>query len=233
MSGPPYPRYAPGASPGGNALARPPVGSSGSSFIIGSSPIGDITVFDVWTTVISQYANSPILTGIITAFAAAMDATEDLDNFFDLVMNVYTAQGYGLDVWGRIVGAPRTIPVAVIGIGPTFGFQESGGDWQPFGQGTFSSGGGTVTTNATLTDAQYLPLVLAKARTNIWDGSIPGFNEILLQLFSGRGTPYVQDNGNMSITIHMPFTPTALDLAVINSGVLPQPAGVVINVVSP
>ena len=223
MTGPPYPRYAPGAAPGQNAIG---------GFVIGSSPIGDIPFFDVWTTVLSQYANSPILTGIITAFAAAMDATQDFDNFFDLIFNVVTAQGYGLDVWGRIVGAPRTLPIAG-GPGPAaFGFQEPGNDWVGFGQAPFTSGSST-TTNVTLTDAQYRPLVLAKAMTNVWDGSIPGFNKILLALFAGRGTPSITDNGNMSITIALPFVPTSLDTAVINSGVLPQPAGVVINVSHP
>jgi hypothetical protein len=215
MSGPTYP---PGPSPGSNQIGQ---------FQIGVSPIGDITVFNPWVSIISQYANSPILTGIILSFAAAMDPTEDFENFFDLMMNVLTAQGYGLSVWGRIVNAPRTLPVSVMGQ-PTFGFQEPGNDWVGFGQAPFFSGS-SPTQNVTLTDSQYRPLVLAKAATNIWPGSIPAYNAILLMLFQGRGTPYVRDNGNMSITLVFPFALTALDLAVINSGVLPLPTGVVIG----
>lgn len=223
MTGPPYPRYAPGASPGGNAIG---------SFVIGSSPIGDVTVFDPWTTIISQYANSPILTGIITSFAAAMDATDDIQSFFDLMLNVLTAQGYGLDCWGRIVQAPRTIPVAVVTTSSTFGFQEPGNDWVGFGQAPFFSGA-SPTTNVTLTDVQYRPLVLAKAMTNIWDGSIPSYNKILLALFLGRGSPHLANSGPMSVTLHFPFTLTQLDLAVINAGILPQMTGVVINTMTP
>lgn len=223
MNGPPYPRYAPGASPGGNAIG---------DFVIGSSPIGDITVFDVWTTIISQYANSPILTGVITSFAAAMDPTEDIQSFFDLMLNVLTAQGYGLDCWGRIVQAPRTIPVAVASPSATFGFQEPGNDWVGFGQAPFFSGT-SPTTNVTLIDLQYRPLVLAKAMTNIWDGSIPGYNKILLALFAGRGTPHLANSGPMSVTLHFPFVLTPLDQAVINAGILPQMTGVVINTATP
>ena len=217
-TGPPYPN--PNPVPGSNAIGFGPVGVM---------QIGDIPTFDVWSTVISQYANSPILTGMITAFNAAMDLTKTVDDFYDMVFSVLTAAGYGLDVWGRIVVVPRTLSVAT-GSVPTFGFNEPGNDWVGFNQAPFTQGqslGSTVT----LTDEQYRPLVLAKAATNIWDGSIPSLNKILLALFQGRGTPHVRDDGAMSMTYVFPFVLTPLDLAIVQgSGVLPQPAGVVINV---
>ena len=221
MCGPPYPRYAPGAGPGQNSIG---------SFVIGVSPIGTIAAFDIWSTVISQFSNSPILTGIIEAFNDAMDQTQNLDSFYDLVFNVLTAQGYGLDVWGRIVNVARTLPVSGGPAPATFGFNEPGNDWVGFNQAPFTSAGASPTTNVTLIDAQYRPLVLAKAATNIWNGSIPGLNAILLALFQGRGSVYVQDNLNMSLTYVFGFALSALDLAVVEeSGCLPAPAGVVIN----
>lgn len=33
----------------------------------------------------------------------------DIDNFFSFIWNVDTAQGFGLDIWGRIVGVSREI----------------------------------------------------------------------------------------------------------------------------
>lgn len=222
MTGPPYPHPSP--APGSNAIG---------SFAIGVSPIGDIPTFDVWDTLLSQYANSPIITGIITAFNAAMDQTQNIDSLFDLIWNVLTAQGYGLDVWGRIVGVTRTIPLAAVGNAPTFGFNEPGNDWVGFNQAPFFSGGALLN-NVTLTDAQFRPLVLAKAATNVWDGSIPSFNKILIALFQGRGPPpYIIDNGNMSIVLNFPFVLASLDLAIINSSnCLPQPTGVVITIQS-
>ena len=188
--------------------------------------------FDVWSSIISQYADSPILTGIIESFNAAMDQVQNINNFYDLIWNILTAQGYGLDVWGRILNVSRTLPVSVGGGPPTFGFNEPGNDWVGFGQAPFFSGS-SPTTNVTLTDLQYRPLLLAKAATNIWNGSIPGLNSILLGLFTGRGIVFVQDNLNMSLTYTFLFSLTALDTAVIDaSGCLPSPTGIVINALS-
>jgi Protein of unknown function (DUF2612) len=60
-------------------------------------------------TVISQYANSPTLLAIIENFNAAIDVSTDLDNFYSWIWDIDTAQGLGLDIWGRIVGVNRTI----------------------------------------------------------------------------------------------------------------------------
>src|ERR1700744_3405355 len=110
--GAPYPRPVP--APGSNAIG---------SFEIGVSPIGTINSFDIWSTVISQYANSDVLMSIITSFTAAMDLTQDFDDFYDKVWNILTAVGWGLDVWGNILGVRRTfqqIPTT-----RNFGYQEA------------------------------------------------------------------------------------------------------------
>lgn len=221
MSGPVFP---PSPAPGSNQIGR---------FQIGVSPIGTIAPFNIWETILSQYSNSPTLDAMITSYAEAMDLTEDFDNFYDMIWNVLTAEGYGLDCWGRIVNVSRTVPVVIVGGPPTFGFNEPGNDWQPWNQAPFFSGSGSSAT-VTMTDAQFRPVVLAKAATNIWDGSIPGWNSILLGLFSGRGTPHVADNQNMSVTLTFPFALTTLDLGIVQqSGCLPQPAGVAINLSYP
>lgn len=219
MSGPPYPFPKP---PGSNAIG---------SFIIGVSPIGDIPAFNPWTTIISQYANSPILDAIITSFNAAMDQTENLDNFYDMVFNIATAQGYGLDVWGRIVNVART--VSIPGSAPYIGFEEASGSWTGFGQAGFYSGGG-ISTNYILSDADYRTLIYAKAAGNISDGSIRSINQILLTLFPHRGACYVADNQDMSLTYTFQFALTPVELAIIReTGVLPSPAGIVVNIVHP
>lgn len=219
MSGPPYPRYAPGAAPGQNSIG---------TFVIGISPLGDIEAFDVWTTIISQYANSPTLDALITSFDAAMDLTPLLDSFFDLIWNVLTAQGYGLDVWGRIVGVTRTVQIS--GSVTYLGFEEAGSSWTGFNQGIFYSGGG-VTTNFNLSDDDFRRLILAKAAGNICNGSIPAVNAILLALFPNRGACYVQDNLNMSVTYVFKFQLTPVELAIISqANVLPTAAGVAIAI---
>ena len=148
MSGPKYPLL-------------PTAGENGiGQFEIGIFPLGDIPHFDFWTTILSQYANSPALTSILKNAAEALDQTINLDAFYDNIFNIASAQGYGLDVWGRIVGVERAIEVQVtewFGFSeaepgslsfdttqvyfhtPALGFVEGAG-FSPFGQGSFNLG---------------------------------------------------------------------------------------------
>lgn len=218
-TGPPYPRYAPGFTPGLNAIG---------SFQIGISPIGELSTFDAWATVISQYANSTRLTALINSFNAAMDQTVNIANLFDMVWNVLTAVGHGLDVWGRIVDAPRTLHLP--GSTPFLGFNEAGSSWTGFNQGGFFSGQ-ALTDNYDLSDADYRRLILAKAATNICDGSIPATNAILLRLFPLRGNSYVVDGMDMTMKYKFEFPLTPVELAIVlQTGALPNPAGVVIAI---
>lgn len=218
MSGPPYPH--PNPAPGSNAIG---------SFIIGVSPIGTITPFDVWTTVLSQYANAPRLTGLIVNMAEYFDPTADFDAFLDMIWNVDTAQGYGLDVWGRIVGISRTLNIPNSDV--YLGFEEAGEpNFQPFDQAPFFSGSPT-STNFDLSDTAYRTLIFAKALTNITDGGIPSINQMLLNLFPGRGNCYVVDNLDMTMTFFFQFVLSPVELAIVQtSGALPKPAGVSFDV---
>lgn len=218
-TGPPYPH--PNPVPGSNSIG---------SFAVGISPIGTIPPFDYWSTVISQYGNSSKLTALIGSFNAAMDLTEDLDSFFDLMFNVATAQGFGLDCWGRIVGVSRTLHLP--STSDYFGFDEAG-SWSGFGQSPFYTGG-ALTSNFNLLDADYRVLIYAKAAGNISDGSIESINAILMGLFPGRGNAYVTDGEDMTMSYNFTFTLTPVELAIVTqSGVLPKPVGVTATVVQP
>lgn len=228
------------------------------SFVLGSSPIAG---FFAWQdTVISQYANSQIILQLIDNFSQYVDQSANIQAFFDNMWNIDTAQGYGLDVWGRILGISRTLQVAS---GFYFGFDEAGAEAQPFGQGQFFSGQ-PLTNNYNLSDAAYRTLLLAKALANICDGSIPAINQLLLNLFPGRGNCYVtegeglttryfgfdeagtvnsegfntapfysgQSFGIMSMTYTFAFPLTPVEFAILEqSGVLPTPTGVLASIV--
>lgn len=216
MSGPPYP---PPPAPNSNAIG---------SFTIGVSPIGTIPAFNPWVSVLSQYATSPILTALITSFNAAIEMTENFDNFLSWVQNPPTAQGFGLDIIGEIVGVSRVIQLPS-GTVQYFGFQEAD-SWTGFGQGPFFSGE-TISSNVSLSDSDFLTLIYAKMYGNISDGSITSINEILLTLFPGRGACYVQDNQNMSLTYVFEFALTPIEAAIITQkNVLPAPTGVVVSI---
>ncbi|HEY0120665.1 MAG TPA: DUF2612 domain-containing protein [Rhizobium sp.] len=245
MSGPDYP---PGPQPGSNGVGL---------FEIGVSPLGTIPPFSIWSTVLSQYANSEILIRLIENVFAYLDQTANFDAFFDYIWSVDTAQGYGLDVWGRIVGVNRVLQVEVSN---WFGFEESLPGTFTFGQGAFYSGS-ALTSNYALSDQSYRQLILAKAAANITDGSIPAINRILMTLFPNRGNAYVTDgfqggsyfgfqesqnafgfgqstfyNGQVIQTMVMEYVFTfplsAVELAIVQqSGVLPKSTGVAASVV--
>ena len=65
---------------------------------------------NVEQTIISQYANSPTITSLIGSFNAAVDPIDNINNFLTWIWQVSTAQGFGLDIWGRIVGVSRVVP---------------------------------------------------------------------------------------------------------------------------
>lgn len=243
-TGPPYP-------------VPDPLDNQIGSFTIGVSAIGDQSMFDIWETLQSQYANSPIMTTLITNFADFIDPTANFDSFYDLIMNVDSAVGYGLDVWGRIVGVNRIIKI--ISALPYFGFEESneavGFNQAPFYSGQF------ISNNFTLTDEAYRQLILVKAFANISQCSIPMLNMMLLTLFPHRGNCYVTEGSTfgpwfgfeeatdtvgfnqapfysgqtairMVMTYTFEFVLNPLELAIVqSSGVLPKPTGVKASVV--
>ncbi|MBB0026836.1 DUF2612 domain-containing protein [Ralstonia pickettii] len=188
-------------------------------------------MFNVEQTILSQYANSPTLVQLIKNMDDYIDPSADIDAFYNLIWNVDTAVGKGLDIWGKIVGLENgrklTIPTTEI----NFGFSEAGtASAQPFDQGVFYSGTpGTQT--YVLQDAPFKTLILAKAMANITDCSIPSINQLLQNLFAGRGRCYVNDLGNMQVRYTFEFYLEPWEMAVVQqSGVLPRPTGVLASV---
>jgi hypothetical protein len=220
MSGPPYP---PAIPPGFNTL--------GIQTIV-PLPSGTIPDFDWWRTVLSQYANSPIVTTLIENMFDCLDQTKNLDDFFKNVWNVLTAVGYGLDCWGTIVAVNRVLHLPS---GPKYlGFDEGGTtDYDPFNQSPWFSGQ-KLTDNYIMPDDGFRVLVLAKAFANICDGSVKSINKILMTLFGASGKCYCTDGHDMTMTYTFEFTPSPVQIAIVTeSGVLPTPTGVSYTIVKP
>ena len=196
--------------------------------------------FDVDATVISQYANSPTLLSLIEDFGQWFDPTADIQNFYLTVWNLDTAIGFGLDIWGIILGVSRVIPLP--GTNGAFGFDNSDLplDWEDFGNVDNAAAGGPFysgevsTGSYRLGDGPYLTLLLTKALANICQTTAPGLNAIISNLFAGRGRAYVQDLGHMHMAYNFNFALTSIELAILRfSGVLAHPGGVgfTINVI--
>lgn len=222
-SGPPYP-------PSPEVIVQPAIGT----FVIGTSPVGDVVPFSYWSTILSQYANSPIITTLIGNFQQYVDQTLNMESLYDNIWNVATASGYGLDVWGRIVGVQRVVQIQTTKF---FGFDEMGtASIEPFGPGGKGAfyNGVLSTSSFALSDQTFRTLIFAKAMANITNGSIPSINAILRSLFPGRGNCFVTDGLNMTMTYTFDFPLAAFEFAIVStSGVLPKPTGVAATIVFP
>jgi hypothetical protein len=63
----------------------------------------------VEATIISQYGNSAVISKLIHNMDEYIDPQTDINQFFSFVWDVSQAQGFGLDIWGRIVNVNREI----------------------------------------------------------------------------------------------------------------------------
>lgn len=183
-------------------------------------------VVNIRETVLSQYANSPGLLKLVDYFSEWLEPSGRFASFYQDIWDISSAVGYGLDVWGRILGVSRVLEVPA---GVYLGFEQDD-DARPFGFGILYRGGRS-TDSAALTDEAFRLLLFAKAALNITDGSTPGANRILLALF---GDGYVRDNRDMSITYVFSRALTPLETAIVyQSGAIPKPAGVSFTVETP
>lgn len=188
---------------------------------------------DASATFLAQYAQSPILTALMQSANAAIDPSADLDAFYSTVWNVYTAIGFGLDIWGRIVNVPRTINIPASN--KYFGFEEGSPSFYPFNQQPFYSGpqAGTL---YTLTDDAYRVLILTKALANISSFTAQSMNALLNFMFNGQGTTrgscYVLELSVMQIEYVFNFALQSWEAAILEqSSLMPRPAGVGVTIV--
>lgn len=175
-----------------------------------------------------QYAASPRIKQLITYHNEYFSATW-VDEFYGVVWNVDTAQGFGLDIWGRIVAIENGRYLQIEN-GNYFGFNDGlNQSWQPFNYGTLFQGE-TQTQTYELTDSAYRTLILTKAMANISDSTMPSINRVLQSLFSGRGRCWVNDLQNMAIRYVFEFKLEPWEVSIIKSDSLPRPGGVLATV---
>lgn len=183
-------------------------------------------MIDFEKTIISQYGNSTRILELISNMNGYIDPSVDLNTFYSMVWDIDTAQGFGLDIWGKIVGVSRNLQVSnTIGY---LGFNEgqtAALDYQTFGSGIFYSG--HVTGSYVLSDDAYRVLIYLKALANISNATIPSYNKLLNYMFSGRGRCYAVDNGLMQIRFVFEFALMPYEISILSSGAaIPRPSGV-------
>ena len=187
---------------------------------------------DYRETILAQYANSPTITSLIDCFDQWIDPSAKIDAFFQNIWNIETAVGYGLDVWGKIVGISRILQVSAQQV--TFGFNEayinSASPIRGWNQAVFNNGK-LSTQNYSLDDTAYRKLILVKAMSNITNCTAKNVNSMMQFLFADRGSVYVRDDGGMAISYIFSFLLSPVETSIMTtSGAIPRPAGVSVTI---
>jgi len=180
----------------------------------------DLSV-DLTKALLWQYDNAPKLQAIVDQKNAWYQTAQVTfwENWITNVFDIRTADSFGLDLWGIIVGIGRGLNVP-----------EGGYNFSPFNTAPCNFGG--FNPNYQLDDAMFRKLILAKTLTNVSRNTIPNLNAIIVGLFGDRGTVYYSDNGNMSISFHFNFQLRPYELAILTqSTALNKPAAVSLNYV--
>ena len=139
------------------------------------------------------------------------------------VFDMRTANEFGLSVWSIILDIPIYVQAKEPSEeDPAFGF-----NWDD--DGNFEN------SNFRRSGFQAQKLSIEQARTVLMmryhqittDGTVPHINEFLARMFGESGGAYVVDNGDMTITYVLGFTPPSrLSYIFANYDILPRPAGV-------
>lgn len=186
--------------------------------------------FEIEQTIQSQYAASPHITGLAVGFYNLINPYPDIELFYDKVFNLTTAEGWGLDVWGRIVGISRKV-TGVPGENDYLGFENEYNERaQPFNQAPFYSENWGGTTYR-LEDTAYRLLIWTKAMANVGTGSLADLNRQLYYLLNinpdNPRSAGVINIGTMKIRIYVIGSLEEYEKVLLRRGDLPPiPAGV-------
>lgn len=135
----------------------------------------------------SQYGNSPTIKKLLWAFRGHIRPEVDIQEFYKNIMDIDTATGKGLDIWGRIVGVDRNIYIDDSYVDyPLFGFKGGGKNANPFNQGVFYDPANVISGDrvlVTLDDGNYRRLILFKALANISTADMATINQLSAKLY--------------------------------------------------
>lgn len=148
-------------------------------------------------TVQSQYAASPRILALAAQYWQLLDPTPSADLMISKMIDPSTAEGYGLDVWGRIVGIKRAlVPVG----GEYLAFAPPANVTNPDGNSWNNAPFNPVNASGYASDAIYRVYVYVKAMLNIGNGSLADLNRYFSLLFPDSGIKIIH-SGTMIIRV--------------------------------
>jgi len=159
-------------------------------------------------TILSQYANSPRILALIDAMNAYLDPSADIEALRTWVWDLDQAQGFGLDLWGRILGLKRTITA----LSTTYTLDDA-----------------SYRTMLYVKAAANICATTAPALNQLFTQL---FKPQDVNPAPDRGRAYVVDLGNMHMLYVFEFVLSAFDFAIMKyANLIPHPAGVRFDIV--
>lgn len=175
-------------------------------------------------TIQSQYSASKTIIELVQSARVRISPWADISLFYQNIFDIETAQGIGLDWWGRILGIGRLLDVE--DTGEWMGFEEA--DYNPFNSSPMWDGN-TSTQQTRLADDAYRYLLMWKALANISTADTASLNNLLLGLFPGQDV-VVHEVGTMAIELYVFFPLEPYQRAVLREyGLFARGAGVGFN----
>lgn len=164
---------------------------------------------------ISQYANSPKFVSLVSGLTGIFNNAKTLEDWYNVVFNLKTASGYGLDIWGSILNQGRLFYYT----DPVSGDTES----------VYLKGAQTVD-GVAYSEEQieeiYRQVLFLKAMANITNATLSSLNQMLQFYYQGRGRAYVYEYDTMEIRYVFEFYVNKLEKAIFTSEIMPKPTGV-------
>lgn len=172
-------------------------------------------------TIISQYANSPTMLGVIYGLNELLDNEDLFDKWVDNIMDIEKCKGFALDMWGKIIGISRYVYINPLNQFSSSTFEESIGNYQAYK--TYK-----------MNDDSYRQVIILKCFSNICYASFEKINEFLRLFFGNRGNAYMIKNGTMKARYVFNLSLTETERALLVSlDLLPKPCGVLIDFYEP
>lgn len=176
----------------------------------------DVTTIAQWLAI--QYKDTNIQTLLTNIGKVGQVNLADVLNAILPQLDIYTATGVWLDFIGYKLGVPARPATLTDPDGPFFGFDDGG---VGFDQAPFKPESEDSTP---INDDSFRPFLLARAQQLITSCTLKNVRDILLLVFEDVA---VIDNYNMTMSVII-YTEksAALVQALLDSGVVPKPAGV-------
>lgn len=163
---------------------------------------------------ISQYANSPKFVALVEGLRGIFSNAKLISDWFNVVYNIKTAQGFGLDIWGKILNQGRNF---------TYTNESTGVQTDYYLEGELTVDGTYF--SAEQVEELYRKVLFMKAMSLITNATEKSLNELLQFYFEGRRVYVIQyDTMKLRYVFEVPVS--KLEKSIFTSDLLPKPTGV-------